>query len=325
MYLERSETLNKAGESASAFLRRYDITRTPQNYEISFEYCLGRNADLRRVVDIMLSNRHVFDDEALGKLHRRYLSSEREEQALRDASSRIQDNLQELSILAASGAGDALRFELAIEQSCKELNGGAAPLATLLARLLQDAQEMASRSQRLGRKLKQSGEKIDVLEKTLSEAQRDATIDGLTGVFNRKAFDMSLRELAGHAMNSGNELSLLLLDVDHFKRVNDMWGHQKGDEVLCLVAETVREHARIQDRPARYGGEEFAVILPDNAGRCRQDRGRHSALARADLLRRPDGARDRRARDGLIGWSLLRARGTACGMVTAHRSSALSR
>lgn len=63
-------------------------------------------------------------------------------------------------------------------------------------------------------------------------------------------------------MNTGDDLCLIILDVDHFKKFNDTWGHQTGDEVLKLVAATVQQNVRGQDRAARYGGEEFAVILP---------------------------------------------------------------
>ena len=71
-----------------------------------------------------------------------------------------------------------------------------------------------------------------------------------------------LRRFAGEAMNSGDDLALLMVDIDHFKNVNDTWGHQVGDVVLCHVAKTLQQAVRGQDQVARYGGEEFAVILP---------------------------------------------------------------
>lgn len=101
----------------------------------------------------------------------------------------------------------------------------------------------------------------------LLEAQ--ATSDGLTGVCNRRRFDQVLaREWKRHA-RSGAPLSLLLLDVDHFKRYNDSCGHLAGDDCLREVAQTIRSSAgRPGDLVARYGGEEFAAILPetDRAG-----------------------------------------------------------
>ena len=89
--------------------------------------------------------------------------------------------------------------------------------------------------------------------------------DSLTGIANRKAFDATLREAAHQAMETGTDLSLLFLDIDNFKRFNDTWGHQMGDQALRLVAKTLMDNVKGQDLPSRYGGEEFAVILPQTA------------------------------------------------------------
>jgi diguanylate cyclase (GGDEF)-like protein len=92
-------------------------------------------------------------------------------------------------------------------------------------------------------------------------AERAAT-DGLTGLCNRQQFDDSLRSALSFAVRHAKPLSLILLDVDHFKTYNDAFGHLAGDDVLCGLADTLRSVARTHDVVARYGGEEFAVILP---------------------------------------------------------------
>jgi diguanylate cyclase (GGDEF)-like protein len=89
-------------------------------------------------------------------------------------------------------------------------------------------------------------------------------IDGLTGIRNRRYFDERLTEEWGRAMRQDAPLSLLLIDVDHFKRYNDRHGHAEGDECLRRVAEVLRDALkRPADQLARYGGEEFACLLPD--------------------------------------------------------------
>lgn len=104
----------------------------------------------------------------------------------------------------------------------------------------------------------------DALAAASDELARQATTDALTGVANRRQFDARLDQEWSRAVRSGQPLSLLMLDVDHFKLYNDRYGHQRGDEVLRVVARTIGGIARRPgDVAARYGGEEFAAILPD--------------------------------------------------------------
>src|SRR5690606_5981797 len=95
----------------------------------------------------------------------------------------------------------------------------------------------------------------------LAELYRSATRDGLTGVHNKRWFlDQLEQEVAWHRRH-GEPLTLIMLDVDHFKRINDTYGHAAGDAVLVELAQLVGGAMRQEDTLARYGGEEFAVIL----------------------------------------------------------------
>jgi len=93
--------------------------------------------------------------------------------------------------------------------------------------------------------------------------RRDATTDGLTNLANRKFFDEELERACAEADNTGAKMCLAVLDIDHFKTFNDTWGHQTGDQVLRLVAMTLKSNIKGKDMAARYGGEEFAAILPE--------------------------------------------------------------
>jgi len=88
-------------------------------------------------------------------------------------------------------------------------------------------------------------------------------IDSLTGINNRRGFDQRLREEADRHRRYGHPLSLIMFDIDHFKNVNDTYGHQCGDYVLQTIAELVGKSIRCGDVLARYGGEEFCCILPE--------------------------------------------------------------
>jgi diguanylate cyclase (GGDEF)-like protein len=92
-----------------------------------------------------------------------------------------------------------------------------------------------------------------------------AALDGLTGVFNRRHYEMRLEQEVARARRTGRSLSLLLFDIDHFKRANDDHGHEVGDHVLRDLARELRERVRAEDLVARYGGEEFVVLLTGGA------------------------------------------------------------
>jgi diguanylate cyclase (GGDEF)-like protein len=95
----------------------------------------------------------------------------------------------------------------------------------------------------------------------LEQVRETSVTDGLTGIANRRHFDSSLARHLARASRTSEPCSLLLLDLDHFKALNDSRGHQVGDDALRAVAEVLRSHARTNDVAARYGGEEFALIL----------------------------------------------------------------
>jgi two-component system, cell cycle response regulator len=115
-----------------------------------------------------------------------------------------------------------------------------------------DLQEVVERFQRLGE-----------LERENEELRRLALTDGLTGVANHRYFWERLDSEFSRAKRYGRPLSLIMGDVDDFKKINDKEGHQRGDEILRLCAQALSQGQRISDTVARYGGEEFAIILPE--------------------------------------------------------------
>jgi diguanylate cyclase (GGDEF)-like protein len=100
-------------------------------------------------------------------------------------------------------------------------------------------------------------------EQKLEHKERLAITDALTGLYNRGFFDESLEEEVKDSIKNNRSLSLIMLDIDEFKSINDVFGHAIGDSVLAEIATVIKRNARASDLPARYGGEEFAVILPN--------------------------------------------------------------
>lgn len=123
----------------------------------------------------------------------------------------------------------------------------------------------------LGFYVKIEGEHISKLEDLVNK-------DGLTGVFNHRYFHETLKEKITLSEKEKKPVSLIFVDIDYFKHYNDLYGHQKGDEVLRTIGKILRDNLREDDVPARYGGEEFAVILPNTT--------EEEALVLADKIRK---------------------------------------
>lgn len=132
---------------------------------------------------------------------------------------------------------------------------GTVDVLAATARLLE-----ANRS--LQQDLSEARAEIQNQRSQLETYMEQALTDSLTGLANRRGFDQELERRVAHRLRGGPPVSLLLVDVDHFKRFNDEHGHQAGDAVLSQVADVLNESTRQMDFLARYGGEEFGVVLP---------------------------------------------------------------
>ncbi len=262
MYLSGAGQVGNQAEAAMVSMQAHGVLPTPSNFSVWYAYHSGQNADLTQTIDVLVSNNCPIDDQTLDELHGKFFRSPNADMALWDTSIRARETLKAVLDFVEKTKNDANGIGTAIEDISTQFLANVKSLADLIESLVEETSRIVGRSERLGLDLKQSADKIDALERTLQDARREATTDGLTGIANRRYFDMSLQTMSGDAMNSGDDLSLLLVDIDHFKKVNDTWGHATGDEVLQLVAATLTQTVRGQDCPARYGGEEFAVILP---------------------------------------------------------------
>ena len=157
------------------------------------------------------------------------------------------------------------RYSVSLAQAGKNLPTLATPdeIGIIVKFLLAENAKMQNEASSLKKSLEQSKSQINKLRSHLAEAQEVSMRDPLTSLSNRRRFDDSLARELADAREQGTPLSLVLADIDNFKKVNDHFGHTIGDEILKMFARVLRDNVCARDTVARYGGEEFAVILPE--------------------------------------------------------------
>jgi diguanylate cyclase len=127
---------------------------------------------------------------------------------------------------------------------------------------MEELAKAAARAAKLEVSFDEKTRELDTIRDSLNKSEERAKTDTLTGLPNRRALDEFFRKSQIAAMENGEPLSILLIDIDHFKQFNDNFGHSVGDQVLRLVAKALRDRVRDIDLPARYGGEELVAVLP---------------------------------------------------------------
>ena len=250
---------------ALAWMEQRGIPPTPQNFEVTLAYVSGEYSDLKLTMDGLISRGCKFDPSVMVSLHDQYFRIRQQSDALTDLSAKISAELNTLVTLLHTAGRDQSAYGSTLSKASGELDRpdvSSDRIKALIGHVLQATHAMEARSKTLELEVKTSSREVAQLRERLESVRREALTDPLTGVANRKAFDSELERAMEHAVASGEPLSLLMCDIDHFKQFNDTWGHQTGDQVLRLVANCISENVKGRDTAARFGGEEFAVILP---------------------------------------------------------------
>lgn len=263
-YLDPRERAQEYANKARDLMDSHAIAPTPDNFRLWYDYATGRNPTLRQTIDALVAAGQAFSDRLCAELYEQFFIAKNDGDHVLDISTRVHETVGQIMGLVGEAGKDSAKFGAKLAgfhgQVAAAANDGA--LQSLVAQIVRETGEMAERNKQLEGRLSKSADEITQLRGNLEEIRREALLDPLTGVYNRKAFDQNLKKLTQEARKDGSALSLLMLDIDHFKKFNDTWGHQVGDQVLKLLARTLRDNVKGQDVVARYGGEEFAVILP---------------------------------------------------------------
>jgi diguanylate cyclase len=262
-----AEDFRQAGafaEAAFAGMVANQVPPTPENYAVWYAYATGVMPEVKRTIDILISNKQEFTAALNGELYQRFCDAGPQFNVLQETGDRLQYSIDHVMRYLKTASGDTKAFGQTLDRYSDELGGslGSDELRTVVSGLILETQRVAERNRSLQERLTESSGEISELRQNLEVVRREALTDALTGIPNRKFFDTRLRTAAKDAMETGEPLCLIIADIDHFKKFNDTYGHQIGDQVLRLVARTLTDSVKGRDTPARYGGEEFAIVLP---------------------------------------------------------------
>lgn len=243
---------------ALPLMSRQKAALHPLSYALWYEHVSGMNKALSARLEALTAGGGQLDEEDVATLYRDYIAEVDEATAQRISADfeRVMANISASTAHAAERAGHFGR-------ALKELATAPEEVAIQkLDHLLEHSHAMRSVTDKLQSELDESRREIDRLRQEVRRAREESWLDGLTGLANRRRFDQVLAASLAEGGEPATGLCLLLADIDHFKKINDTFGHLFGDKVLRTVAGILRDNVKGRDLAARYGGEEFAIILP---------------------------------------------------------------
>lgn len=290
---KEKEVTNELSAKVIERIKKEDILPTPENYELWYVYYARSVPEVVRVIDAIVESGQVITDYVCSTLYNRFLSDLRNEETVRNTGAQVQNTIQSVSDVV-HGVQRATKDYGNTLTSVNTKIGAAknqAEFQEVVKIASQSTATMVAQSNQLEEMLEQSNAAMEELRRDLEHVRREAMTDGLTGLANRKSFDSEFDRIFQDAEKSKQGFTLLMLDIDHFKSFNDNFGHQVGDQVLRLVARTLKDSIKGKDFAARYGGEEFAIILPDTdlAGAVIVGNALRKAVASKDVINRSTG------------------------------------
>ena len=275
---EHERTLAFA-EIALGQIRALRQPASPRNFEVWYSYATGYYPSLNEMANDILSRTGTLSEQDADSIYNLHLSPARLGDRIDRVGARVVDEIEQVMAMVDAAVGSANNYSESLAGVSRNLPAADREgVRTIIESLVGMAKEMELINYKLEKRLCASKQEINQLQRHLEVARNESLTDPLTSLSNRKFFDQALTKAVAEAATDNEALSLIMTDIDHFKTFNDNYGHLTGDQVLRLVALSVKQNVKGQDTAARYGGEEFAVILPDTVLR--------SAVTVADHIRR---------------------------------------
>ena len=268
--MKYTDTLERSTEylrMALPLMSKQATALHPVSYAVWYDYVAKRTPELCHAVDGHLARHGQLDEVATETLFRQHVA-EIDPQAAKQVADGFQRILSGMAVSAAEAGDQTAKYGSSLSRLNDILQADnpqhAAQTPQAVAEILQGTRAMTDAMAGLQRNLENSQREITVLREEVLRARHESLVDSLTGLANRRAFDQQLSIcLAGAQISAGHSAPCLVTaDIDHFKHVNDTYGHNFGDQVLRAVAQVLKACAGQDSVAARTGGEEFSILLP---------------------------------------------------------------
>ena len=262
-YTESRERSAELLRAVVGLMAQHQAAFNPVTYTVWYEYAAGVNAGLNAALERFLQAEPQLSDATVERLYREHIAGvddktmDRISRDFRQVMEQMADSVQRTGDRAGAFDEELHGLNAALQSD------NASDLNAHVQQALRSSREMQDSAAALKAQVAASRKEIDRLRADLDQARQEVFMDSLTKVLNRKGLDHRLERLLNEPMAANDTHGLVMLDIDHFKKINDTHGHLVGDQVLAAMGEVLR---RVVSDPnhwvARYGGEEFAILLP---------------------------------------------------------------
>ncbi|MDR3448225.1 MAG: GGDEF domain-containing protein [Alphaproteobacteria bacterium] len=245
-------------------MARYDLPPTPENFAVFYHYHSGVYPALKTTIDEVVGQGRKVTAAFAMECYQEYLGVYANNQLLVENNKQLEGELKKVMEMLSSALTGSDRFGETLNVFSGQLNTASSleTIRTAVTKVIKETAAIAEENKKLQSDLSETVGQLAEVRTSLDQVHKESQLDPLTEIGNRKFFDREFAQALENVRADGGMLSLLMVDIDHFKKFNDSHGHLIGDQVLRLVARTLVENLKGRDIIARYGGEEFVILLP---------------------------------------------------------------
>jgi diguanylate cyclase len=255
----------KLAETALELIKSHRLPADPPSFEVWYTYAGRFIPALNQSLNDALKSDKALTADDVEHIYEKYVSSFRLGEHVEAIGGKIEGHVDNVLATISAALGSTHEFSENLSGLDQRLGdtAEASSVRAIVDGLKRATAQAEEQNRQIEKRLVDSQAQIQLLQANLDAVYLESRSDSLTSLGNRKYFDQSFAAAVAHAKQSGDPLSFLMCDIDHFKYFNDTYGHTIGDDIIRLIATCIKRLVRDTDIAARYGGEEFAVIMPN--------------------------------------------------------------